>query len=243
MVVFTSTMKKHPLYVLPKDTLAPGMPQEHLYMSNNHAFKHKGRWQHMKCSDLTKKVALEELEYFHIIVEDYFNTTIVAENVEVETCFKYKEDNVLLAWSCKKTCCQPLKIVRELNKVQATKITLPECDALEIEPVQANTNNMIGMIKKIETMKLSQDNVRNIQKFMDRPFDPLQDTYQLKKNVSMGAAKATATATTNAMVKLMEKDKVTVGSRQQPFMQRSKANPEANANLLKKVNALLSKKM
>ena len=89
------------------------------------------------------------------------------------------------------------------------------------------------MNKNIETMKLSQGNLRNIQKIMDRPFNPLQDTYQLKKHLPMGAA----------TTKLNEKKKVAIGTRQEPFMKRSKANPQANADLLNKVNALLHKKM
>jgi hypothetical protein len=195
------------------------MPQEDLYMSNNHAFKYNGLWHHMKCSTVTKKVDLEELEYFHIIVEDYFTTTIVAENVEVETCFKYKEDNVMIVWSCTKTCCQPLKVVRGEDKVRAMKITLPES-----EMNNTNNNNTLDILNQLDAVKLSQDNQRNIQKLMNRPFDPRRDTYQLKKNIPMSGATG--------------KVKAVVGGR---YMTRSKANPEANANLLKKVNALLSK--
>jgi hypothetical protein len=195
MVKFTSSMTKHPLYVLPKNTLGPNMPLQHLYMSHNHAFKHRGLWHHMKCSPLTKRVYLEEIEYYHILVDDYFKYTIKAENVEVETCFRYKEDNKMMTWYCSKVCCQPLKVSKVGLKIRAEKIMLPEM-VQDFKPNMIGPNmigpnmigpnmigpNMIGpnMIGPNNIVKLTSINRINIQKRMIQPFDPRRDTYQVK---------------------------------------------------------------
>ena len=245
MVSFKSTQKKHPLYVLPKDTLAPGVPQEHLYMSNNHAFKHNGLWHHMKCSTLTKRVKLEEMEYYHILVEDYFASTIVAENVEVETCFRYKEDNVMLAWSCNSVCCQPLRVVKELGQVRAEKIKLPLEDLVTDSKLAAPSSKLaapsstlapsklapsklalenLAESGKLYSVKLNQTNIKGIEKHMSQSFDPQKDTYQLKKGINIPHQKQ---------------------QQQQPIGMRrvqTKQNPQNNIILQQKVQELLARK-
>ena len=183
MVKFTSSAKTHPLYVLIKDTLSLGSPLQDLYMSHNHAFKHKGLWHHMKCSSLTKKVDLEDelqnqIVYYHIIVEDYFKYTIKAENVEVETCFKYKEDDIMMIWSCKKACCLPIKACRKIGEMRAEIIELP--DTVIPHTVTSDTVIEYQGIDISKEVELSDKKIRIIEKLMDKPFDPLLDTYQIK---------------------------------------------------------------
>ena len=66
-------------------------------------------WKHMKCSSHTQETDTDNIDYYHLIIDDYFAHTIVAEGVEVETCFEDKHDGVLMSWACNKKCCKPLK--------------------------------------------------------------------------------------------------------------------------------------
>lgn len=129
IIRFTSSFDKHPLYVLPKHILGINAPNRDLYMSNNHAFKHNGLWHHMKCSRVTKLLPIKEIDYYHISLGNYFNYTIVAENIEVESCFVYKLDDMTIAsWECNKVCCQPLKITKIVEPklhFMAERIDLP----------------------------------------------------------------------------------------------------------------------
>lgn len=129
IIRFTSSFDKHPLYVLPKHILGINAPNRDLYMSNNHAFKHNGLWHHMKCSRVTKLLPIKEIDYYHISLGNYFNYTIVAENIEVESCFVYKLDDMTIAsWECNKVCCQPLKITKVVEPklhFTAERIDLP----------------------------------------------------------------------------------------------------------------------
>ena len=97
-------------------------------MSADHAYKHNGVWKHMKCASATefpnsrtKKYTyvtdVDNIEYYHIVIEDYFAHTIVAEGVEVETCFKSNEnDGVIMLWTCDEKSCVPLKCEKAINK-------------------------------------------------------------------------------------------------------------------------------
>jgi hypothetical protein len=86
-------------------------------MSGDHAFKHNGTWRHMNCASgekfpgkkSTYQTEQDDIEYYHIIIDDYFAHTIIAEGVEVETCFEDKDDGVMMAWACNEKCCTPMK--------------------------------------------------------------------------------------------------------------------------------------
>jgi hypothetical protein len=110
MINYTGSRDKNPLYLLPKNSLSDNKPLNDLYMSNTHAYKFGGKWQHMKCSPKTVLLAdRDNIEYYHIVVEDYFKQTIIAEGIEVETCFKDKGDGVVMLWVCNNNWCTPLK--------------------------------------------------------------------------------------------------------------------------------------
>jgi len=110
IISFTGDKNKMPLYCLPKDTLGINQPINDLYMSGDHAFKTSGRWHHMKCSHKTQKIATDNnIHYYHIIINNYFDYTINAEGVEVETCFKQKSQEELMLWECNGKHCIPLQ--------------------------------------------------------------------------------------------------------------------------------------
>ena len=106
---FKSTNKKTPLYCLPKDTLDLNKPINDLYMSENHAFRSNGIWNHMKCYLKTKKIETEDIiEYYHIVVDDYFAHSINVEGVDVETCLLH-DDGKSFSWNCSSDGCTPSK--------------------------------------------------------------------------------------------------------------------------------------
>ena len=144
IVAFTDDTMRHPLYILPKESLGKNTPCVDLYMSHNHAFKDlQGKWHHMKCSNLTQKIEKNIIEYYNIIISDYFAHTIVAENVQVETCFRYKNDGRLLLWDCKK-CCTPYKYdvaiiipanpnITNISSISSSKDIKMNCKDTEIQ--------------------------------------------------------------------------------------------------------------
>lgn len=140
MVHFIGKKEDSPLYCLPKNALAENRPQTDLYMSGDHAYKYNDSWKHMNCSDLTQLTEQEDIEYYHIVIDDYFAHTIIAENVEVETCFKQEgvNEKTLMLWSCDNICCTPLKC-------QRTKIPAPS-----VVPIENNylLNTVKGEKKK-----------------------------------------------------------------------------------------------
>ena len=132
MVKFIGKKEDGALYCLPKDSLKKGKPLNDLYMSADHAYKHNGIWKHMKCASptefphsrtkkYTRETDEEDIEYYHIVIEDYFAHTIIAEGVEVETCFKDNEDGILMIWSCDEKACTPLKCEKKKEKVEVKK--------------------------------------------------------------------------------------------------------------------------
>jgi len=132
MVKFIGKKEDGALYCLPKDSLKKGKPLNDLYMSGDHAYKHNGLWKHMKCASPTEfshsrtkkythETNEEDIEYYHIVIEDYFAHTIIAEGVEVETCFKDKEDGIMMVWSCDEKACTPLKCEKKKEKVEVKK--------------------------------------------------------------------------------------------------------------------------
>ena len=135
MVKFIGKKADGALYCLPKDSLKKGKPLNDLYMSADHAYKHNGIWKHMKCASptefphsrakkYTRETDEEDIEYYHIVIEDYFAHTIVAEGVEVETCFKDNEDGIVMVWSCDEKACTPLKCEKKkIEKNEQKKAT------------------------------------------------------------------------------------------------------------------------
>jgi hypothetical protein len=168
----------------------------------------------MKCSK-TAKIAGActgsegEIEYYHIVLDNYFTHTIIAENVEVESCFKFNdEDDSIASWSCTKECCQPLIVTRVYSgstiKFKAERVDLPQLSGdTGTDTNKFNFNlkdvNKIGLIKIEDTsfdpiddddddddfvyvkkkFNLSTVNTRNISKIFYAPFDPRNDTYQM----------------------------------------------------------------
>jgi hypothetical protein len=103
---FVGKREKCPLYVLIKDSLAPNRPLMDLYMSEGHAYRHKGKWSHMKCSSLAIKVDIDNIEYYNIAVYNYIENTLIANGVEVESLFNMK--GLKMRWDCKKDNCKPI---------------------------------------------------------------------------------------------------------------------------------------
>ena len=109
IVHFQETGHKCPLYILPPDALSPGVPSRALAMSNNHAFRFQGKWRHMKCAAAAvRQAAAVVYDYYHLVVPDYFKTVLLAEGVEVETCFR-ETPQVRMGWLCNAEECIPLK--------------------------------------------------------------------------------------------------------------------------------------
>ena len=121
LVAFTELDALCPLYCLPTGALGSNCPQTDLYMSGNHAFRAGGKWRHMKCAPEARRVFEEvegvegfetvKIDYYHIILPDYFEHTIYAEGVEVETCFKETVHTARMGWICNPDQCLPLKCI------------------------------------------------------------------------------------------------------------------------------------
>jgi hypothetical protein len=103
---FIGSREKCPLYVMYKDTLAPNVPLQDLYMSEGHAFYNNGQWRHMKCSELTTKLELDNMPYYNIVLDNYTEHTLVANGVEVESLFDMK--GLKMHWRCEEKCCKPV---------------------------------------------------------------------------------------------------------------------------------------
>jgi hypothetical protein len=149
LIRFTSKKEDGALYCLPKDSLKKNKPMNDLFMSGDHAFKFNGLWKHMNCASgdkfpgsrakkYTYETDKDDIEYYHIIIDDYFAHTIVAEGVEVETCFEDKDNGVLVMWSCDEKCCTPLK-----------------CDKSDITPNVEKPKTFLNLVKGGEKKKKS----------------------------------------------------------------------------------------
>ena len=173
LIRFTSKKEDGPLYCLPKDSLKKNKPMNDLFMSGDHAFKFNGVWKHMNCASgenfpgsrakkYTYETDKDDIEYYHIIIDDYFAHTIVAEGVEVETCFEDKDNGVLMMWSCDEKCCTPLKFDKSAlskgKKVDAPKRSIFSMKSLmgsndeQTEEVVSETAVM-KVVKKEEKKK------------------------------------------------------------------------------------------
>jgi hypothetical protein len=103
---FTGSREKCPLHVMYKDTIAPNVPIQDLYMSEGHAFYNNGKWRHMKCSDLTTKLDVDNIEYYNIVLDNYMENTLIANGLEVESLFEM--EGLKMRWRCEKSCCTPV---------------------------------------------------------------------------------------------------------------------------------------
>jgi hypothetical protein len=75
-------------------------------MSGGHAYCNKGRWCHMKCSSVAVKLGEDKIEYYNIVLDNYFQHTLVANGVEVESLFKVS--GFEMTWNCRRDYCNPV---------------------------------------------------------------------------------------------------------------------------------------
>jgi hypothetical protein len=139
-----------PLYCMKKDALKTNMPLNDLYMSGTHAFKFQEKWLHMGCAkhhNITTEIDEDDIPYYHIVTSDYFQHTLTAEGVEVETCFQDKEDGNIMLWSCKEDRCRPLKCK---TATRADMFREKEKNALKKEFSLVNTKKYNIQQQKIE---------------------------------------------------------------------------------------------
>ena len=106
MISFIGSSEKCPLYVIRKNSIAPNVPVQDLYMSEGHAFRHNGKWYHMKCSELAKKVDMDNIEYYNIVLDNYLENTLIANGVEAESLFEMS--GLKMSWRCEEKCCKPV---------------------------------------------------------------------------------------------------------------------------------------
>ena len=161
IVKFIGNKEDGALYCLPKDSLKKGKPLNDLYMSADHAYKHNGVWKHMKCASATefpnsrtKKYTyvtdVDNIEYYHLVIEDYFAHTIVAEGVEVETCFKSNDnDGVIMLWTCDEKSCVPLKCEKAITKRKQKQV-----DVNNIKPFISLIKGISNFEKKKKSMTI-----------------------------------------------------------------------------------------
>lgn len=109
MSSFISSGSEKDLYVLEKSIIKENVPFMDLYMSNNHAYKSDDKWHHMWCrSSLAKIVESNNndvIEYYHILIDDYFSHNLVANGVEVETHYCEYMNIKKRDWNCNKNEC------------------------------------------------------------------------------------------------------------------------------------------
>jgi len=106
VVSFVGRANKCPLYVLKQGVLGISKPITDLYMSGGHAYCNKGRWCHMKCSSVAVKLGEDKIEYYNIVLDNYFQHTLVANGVEVESLFKVS--GFEMTWNCRRDYCNPV---------------------------------------------------------------------------------------------------------------------------------------
>jgi hypothetical protein len=111
VVSFTGKVNKCPLYVLKTGVLGANKPIADLYMSEGHAYRNRGYWCHMKCSSVAVKLYEDNIEYYNIVLDNYFEHTLVANGVEVESLFKV--NGLVMTWNCNKDHCKPIISVKK----------------------------------------------------------------------------------------------------------------------------------
>ena len=73
------------LYLLKKNSVSIGVPNNDLYISDNHFINHRGTIVLPKLNKLFIKLRRQYVQYFHIETDDYKNDWIIANNIGVET--------------------------------------------------------------------------------------------------------------------------------------------------------------
>lgn len=106
LIKFIGNKDRCPLYILQKGVLAHNMPILDLYMSEGHAYRHNDIWTHMKCSSVTMKIDIDNIEYYNIGLDNYIENTLIANGVEVESLFNIK--NLSMTWNCDTDNCKPI---------------------------------------------------------------------------------------------------------------------------------------
>ena len=116
---FIAPSNNNLLYKLPKDALSPNVPNEDLYMSEGHAFRHNNNWYHMYHHKLVIKTEEQiSVKYYHILIDNWFDNTLVANGVEVESYYNKKYNrNINLQWLCDETSCKYKKIQSLEHKI------------------------------------------------------------------------------------------------------------------------------
>jgi hypothetical protein len=179
MIKFIGKKEDGALYCLPKDSLKKNKPLNDLYMSGDHAFKHNGIWRHMNCASgerfsgkkSTYQTEQDDIEYYHIIIDDYFAHTIVAEGVEVETCFEDRDDGLMMAWACNEKCCTPMKYEAPKPKtpVLAKKNVLSLLNAIPrtvAPPAEEVKAQMLGNKKTVKKSMMAWKYDRKLERNM-----------------------------------------------------------------------------
>ena len=109
---FVGKRNKCPLYLIQKGSLGPNVPLMDLYMSDGHAYRYKGHWCHMKCSSVSMELDVDNIEYYNISVDNYFENTLVANGLEVESLFNM--NGIQMSWNCSKDNCKPVITVKNI---------------------------------------------------------------------------------------------------------------------------------
>jgi hypothetical protein len=119
IVNFMSSLNKNMLYKLEKNALEVNVPNEDLYMSEGHAFKYNNNWYHMYHNKwATKTEEKISIKYYHILINDWFSNTLVANGVEVESYYDSKyNNNIELTWLCDENSCKYKKIQSLEHKI------------------------------------------------------------------------------------------------------------------------------
>ena len=102
---FIGKEDKCPLYVIKRNTYGDNLPLADLYMSGGHAFRVGKKWCHTSCSSKSKRISVDDIEYYNIVLENYLDHTLVANGMEVESLFDMKD--VVMTWKCEKDNCTP----------------------------------------------------------------------------------------------------------------------------------------
>jgi hypothetical protein len=116
IIKFLGKQERCPLYVLQKSSLGSSLPLMDLYMSEGHAYRHKGRWTHMKCSSYAMKLDIDDIEYYNIVIDNYLQHTLIANGIEVESLFNMKD--LEMTWNCGIDNCKPQLKIKSYNKLK-----------------------------------------------------------------------------------------------------------------------------
>ena len=86
-------------YRIPKDFLAPGVPDEDIVLSPHHMYFYDGSWRLPKFTGKLKKeteLLGEEFEYYHVQLPNYYTDKLWCHNVPVDSWEKKKDEPPLI---------------------------------------------------------------------------------------------------------------------------------------------------